>query len=112
LRAGEISADGSSLVVNQRNSGEEILAVQVRSLRRGQQVFLSANPAVAVAADNYPSFVDLHVTCAGETDLRILPKKPPVEVLVDQTPAPPAFAEGFISLAHLAKGEHVVRITY
>jgi hypothetical protein len=73
---------------------------------------LSANPAVDVVLDNNPSFADLHVMCTGETDVRILPKEKPVEVIVDQVRAAPTFAEGFISLAHLAKGEHVVRITY
>jgi hypothetical protein len=112
LMAGEISADGSSLVVSERDSVEEIFAAQVRSLRRGQQLLLSANPAVDVVLDNNPSFADLHVMCTGETDVRILPKEKPVEVIVDQVRAAPTFAEGFISLAHLAKGEHVVRITY
>jgi hypothetical protein len=110
--AGEISADGSSLVVSERDSVEEIFAAQVRSMRRGQRLFLSANPAAQVVLDNHPSFVDLHVMCTGETDLRIFPKKQPVEVIVDQVRATPTFTEGFISLAHLAKGEHVVRISF
>jgi hypothetical protein len=112
LMAGEISTDGSSLVVSERGSGEEIFAAQGRSLRRGQQLFMSANPAVEVVWDNQPSFTNLHVICTGETDLRIFPKKQPVEVIVDQVRITPTLAEGFISLAHLAKGEHVVRISY
>ena len=112
LIAGDISADGSSLVVNERGSVEEILAAQMHSLRRGQQLLLSANPAAEVVLDETPFFADLHVMCTGETNLRLFPKKQPVEVIVDQVRATPTFAEGFISLAHLAKGEHVVRISY
>jgi hypothetical protein len=112
LMAGGFSADSSSLVVSERDGVEEIFAAEVHSLRRGQQSFLSANPAAEVVLDENPSFAELHVMCTGETDLRILPKKQPVDVIVDQVRATPTFAEGFISLAHLAKGEHVVRISY
>jgi hypothetical protein len=112
LTAGEISADGASLVVNEKEGTEEILVAQMRSLRRGQQAILSANPALDVVLDRSTSLDDLHVVCAGETDLRILPQKKPVEVMVDQVRTTATVAEGFIFLAHLAKGEHVVRISY
>ena len=112
LMAGEISADGSSLVVNERDAVEEILAAQVRFLRRGQQVLLSANSAVEVVLDRNPSSDIFQVVCAVETDLKMFPKKTPVEVSVDQVRITPTFAEGFIILSHLAKGEHVVRISY
>jgi hypothetical protein len=110
--AGEISADGASLMVREKDSAESILAAQMRSLRRGQQAILSATPAVDVVLDRTTSFDDLYVVCAGETDLQILPQEKPAEVMVDQVRTFPNIAEGFISLAHLAKGEHFVRITY
>jgi hypothetical protein len=112
LMAGEFSADGSSLVVSERGTIEEILAAQARALHRGQQVLFSANSAVEVVLDRNPSSDDFHVVCAVETDLKMFPKKQPVEVSVDQVRTTPTFAEGFIILSHLAKGEHVVRISY
>ena len=112
LMAGEISADGNSLVVNERDALEEILAAQVRFLHRGQQVLLSANSAVEVVLERNPSSDNFQVACAIETDLKTFPKKKPVEVSVDQVRVTPTFAEGFIILSHLAKGEHVVRISY
>jgi hypothetical protein len=112
LMAGGISADGSTLVVNERDSIEEFFAAQVRSLRRGPQLMMSANPAVDLVLDKNPSVDDFHVVCASETDLKIHPEQEPVEVMVDQARATPIVRQGFISLAHLAKGEHVVRISY
>jgi hypothetical protein len=73
---------------------------------------MSANPAVDLVLDKNPSVDDFHVVCASETDLKIHPEQEPVEVMVDQARATPIVRQGFISLAHLAKGEHVVRISY
>ena len=112
LVAGEISADGSILVVNERDGAEEFFAAQVRSLRRGSQLLLSANPAVELVLAKNPAVDDLHVVCTRETDLKIPTERQPVAVMVDQVRATPIVGGRFVSLAHLAKGEHVVRISY
>ena len=112
LTAGEISTDGTNLVVIEKDGVEEILSAQVRSLRRGQQTLLSATSAVEVVLDKSPSYDDVHLVCASETEVKLFLKKQPVDVMVDQAHTTPTLAGGSISLAHLAKGEHVVRISY
>ncbi|MDR3673938.1 MAG: hypothetical protein P4N24_00505, partial [Acidobacteriota bacterium] len=112
LTAGEISTDGASLVVIEKDGVEEILSAGVRSLRSGQQTLLSANPAAEVVLEESPSYDEVHLVCASETEVKLFPKKQPVDVMVDQAHTIPTLAGGFISLVHLAKGEHVVRISY
>jgi hypothetical protein len=112
LMAGEISTDGNSLVVNERDGVEEFFAATVRSLRRGSQLLMSVDPAVELVLAKNHAVDDFDVVCTRETDLKIHTEQQPVAVMVDQVRATPIVKERFISLAHLAKGEHVVRISY
>jgi hypothetical protein len=112
LTSGEISTDGDSLMVRKDDAAEEVLATEARSLQRGRQLIFSASPAVDVVAKRLPSGVELYLTCAGATDVRIFPERRVVELQVDQGRATPTVVAGFILLAHLTQGEHVVRITY
>ena len=112
LMAGDIVADGAGLVVIERADAEELLAIQVQSLRRGPQTLMSASAPIEAVLENRPSFRNLYLTCASETDLRLFPEKKPVALTVDGVPTTAGITEKFISLAHLAKGEHVLRIAY
>jgi hypothetical protein len=112
LTAGEISTDGDSLVVSKNDTVEEVLATETKSLYRGRQLVFSASPAVDVVAMKSASATELYLTCAGATDVRIFPERRVVGLRVDESRATPTVVEGFIPLAHLIQGEHVVRITY
>lgn len=112
LTAGGISTDGDGLVVSKDGSAENILAVGATWLQRSRQVVFSAVPAADVAMEKLSSATELHLECAGETNLKFLPENRPVGMWIDRVRASLTLAQGFVSLAHLAKGEHVVRIAY
>jgi hypothetical protein len=121
LTAGGLTADGDVLAIKDGNIGEEIFGGNLKFLQRGQQVLFSSNPATDVVLRESPAPVEVHVFCSATTDLRIYAQKPPREVRLDQGLAPyqmvrglvtPPQAGGFISFGRLAKGEHVVSISY
>ena len=100
------------LAINHGNDVEEIFGGNLKSLQRGRQVLFSSNPATDVALREAPAPVEVHVFCSAITDLKIYTEKPPREVRLDQGRATPTQAGGFISFERLAKGEHIVSISY
>jgi transcriptional antiterminator Rof (Rho-off) len=121
LTVGGLTADGDLLAIRQGSGVEEIFGGNLKFLQRGRQVLFSSNPATDVALREAPAAVEVHVFCSAITDLRIYAEKPAREVKLDQGLAPyrtvrglvtPPPAGGYISFERLAKGEHVVSITY
>jgi hypothetical protein len=90
----------------------EIFVSQARSLRREQQALFSSTAAIDALLRASPSFVELRLVCAREIDLKVLAERPPAEVTLDQARVTPVLVGGYVSLAHLTQGEHVVRISY
>jgi hypothetical protein len=112
LTAGGLTADGDVLAIKHGNGVEEIFGGNLRLLRRGELVLFSSNPATDVALREAPARVEVHIFCSAITDLKIYAEKPAREVRLDQGLVTLPQARGFISFERLAKGEHVVNITY
>jgi hypothetical protein len=134
LTAGGLTTDGNLLAFHEREGLREIFISQARSLRRPvpgfsdrlqramsgalgtgrreKQSLLTSTTAVDAVLRMSPSFVELQLDCRRETDVKMLAERPPAQMTLDQVHTAPAWAGGYISLAHLAKGEHVVRISY
>jgi hypothetical protein len=118
LAVGGLTADGDVLAIKHGNGVEEVFGGNVRLLRRGKQLLFSSSPATDVALRAAPAPVEVHVFCSAITDLKIYAEKPAREVTLDGvgTGAPwralTGQAGGFISFERLAKGEHVVSISY
>jgi hypothetical protein len=112
LSTGGVTADGEVLALRDREGLREIFVSQARSLRRDQQALFSSTAAIDALLRTSPSFVELQLVCAREIDLKILAERPPAEVTLDETRVTPSLVGGYVSLAHLSEGEHVVRISY
>ena len=125
LTTGGLTADGDVLALTDRGGLREIFVSQARSLRRerfdfahrpepveGQQELFSSTAAIDALLRASPSFVELRLVCAREIDLKILAERPPAEVTLDQARVTPVLVGGYVSLAQLTQGEHVVRISY
>jgi hypothetical protein len=109
---GGLTVDGDVLAIKHEDGVEEILGGNLKFLQRGQQLLFSSSTATEVALREAPASVEVHVFCSAITDLKIYAEKPAREVRLDQSLVTPPQAGGFISLERLAKGEHVVSISY
>jgi hypothetical protein len=112
LTAGGLTAEADVLAINHGNGAEEIFGGNLKSLKRGEQVLFSSNPAADVTLREAPAPVEVHIFCSAITDLKIYTEKPARDVRLDQGLVTPPQAGGFISFERLAKGEHVVSISY
>ncbi len=112
LSAGDITADGDVLAVSESDGTQQIFSADVHSLRRGQQLLFSSTAAIDAVLRESPSLAELQVLCPAETSLKIRAERQPAEVTLDQGRISAPVVAGFLSLAYLAKGEHVVRISY
>jgi len=112
LIAEGLTAEADVLAISHGNDGQEILGGNLKSLKRGEQVLFTSNPAVDVTLRGIPAPTEVHIFCSAMTDLKIYTEKLPKELRSDQALVPPPHAGGFISFEHLAKGEHVVSISY
>jgi hypothetical protein len=112
LSRGNLTADGDVLAIKNWKGGEEIFGENLKVLRRGKQVLFSSNPATDVAIREPGAPAEIHVFCSATTDLRVYAGKPPREVRLDQELVRAPQGVGLISFAHLAKGEHVVKLSY
>ena len=82
------------------------------ALRFTCPVTRSSNPATDVAIREPEAPVEIHVFCSATTDLGVYAGKPPREVRLDQGLVTAPQGGGLISFEHLAKGEHVVSLSY
>jgi hypothetical protein len=112
LSRGDLTADGDVLAIKNWKGGEEIFGGNLKVLRRGEQVLFSSNPAADVAIREPGAPVEVHVFCSATTDLKVYAGKPPREVRLDQGLVRTPQGGGLISFERLAKGEHVVSLSY
>jgi len=112
LTTGGLTVDGDVLAIKHGNGVEEIFGGNLKSLQRGRQTLFSSSIATDVALSEAPASVEVHVFCPATTDLKIYLEKPAREVRLDQGLVTPAQAGGFISFERLAKGGHIVSISY
>jgi hypothetical protein len=112
LTTGGLTVDGDVLAIKHGNGVEEIFGGNLKSLQRGRQPLFSSSTSTDVALIEAPASVEVHVFCSAATDLKIYAEKPAREVRLDQGLVTPAQAGGFISFERLAKGEHIVSISY
>jgi hypothetical protein len=112
LTTGGLTVDGDVLAIKHGNGVEEIFGGNLKFLQRGRQPLFSSSTATDVALREAPASVEVHVFCPATTDLKIYAEKPAQEVRLDQGLVTPPQAGGFISFERLAKGEHVVSISY
>jgi hypothetical protein len=112
LTASGLSTDGDLLAVTQANGATEIFATHLKSLQRGGQLLASSSAPADLARRETPDAVEVHVQCSALSNLKIYAAKTAREVMLDQGAVNPSQAVGLISLEHLAKGEHVIKITY
>jgi hypothetical protein len=112
LTAGGLTAEADVLAIRHGNSVEEVFGGNLKFLQRGRQVLFSSSPATDVVLREAPAPVEVHVFCSVITDVKIYAEKPAREVRLDQGLVTPPQAGGFISFERLAKGEHVVSISY
>jgi hypothetical protein len=134
LTAGDLTADGDLLAFRERQGLREIFVREARFLRRPvpgppdqrqrtvlgtlgtgrrqEQSLLTSTTAIDARLLMGASSVDVQLDCQGESEVKILAERPPAEMTLDGARVAPAYAGGYVSLAHLAKGEHVARISY
>jgi hypothetical protein len=112
LRRGDLTADGDVLAIKNWKGGEEIFGGNLRVLRRGKQVLFSSNPSTDVAIREPEAPVEIQVFCSATTDLRVYAGKPPREVRLDQGLVRAPQGAGLLTFEHLAKGEHVLSLSY
>jgi hypothetical protein len=75
-------------------------------------VLFSSNPATDVDVRQPGAPAEIHVFCSATTDLTVYAGKPPREVRLDQVLVKASQGGGLISFEHLAKGEHVISLSY
>lgn len=107
-----MTADGDVLAIKNWKGREEILGGNLKALRRGEQVLFSSSPATDVAIREPGDPVEIDVFCSATTDLRVYAGKPPREVRLDQELVRIPQGAGLITFEHLARGEHVVSLSY
>jgi hypothetical protein len=112
LTTGGLTVDGDVLAIKHGNGVEEIFGGNLKSLQRGQQLLFSSSAGAEVALREAPASVEVYVFCSVISDLKIYAERPAREVRLDQGVVTPAQAGGFISFRRLAKGEHIVNISY
>ncbi len=112
LTTGNLAAEADVLAINHENDAEEIFGRNLKSLKSGEQVLVISNPAADVTLRGIPAPTEARIFCSSITSLKIWVEKLPREVRLDQTLVTPSGAGGLISFERLAKGEHVVSISY
>jgi hypothetical protein len=112
LTTADLTADADVLAIKHGNGVEEILSGNLKVLQRGRLVLFTSSPATDVALRESPTALEVQIFCSAMTDLKIHAEKPAREVRLDQGLVTPRQAGGFISFERLAKGEHVVSISY
>ena len=112
LSRGDFSIDGDVLAIENAKGQEEIFGGNVKVLRHGNKVLFSSDLATDVAIREPDTPDEIHVFCSAATDLKVYAGKPPRQVRLDQALVKPLQDSGLLTFAHLAKGEHVISLSY
>jgi hypothetical protein len=111
LSVGDLSADGDALAVINQAEATDIFAENLRSIERRQQAVFSSSAPVDVVMRKTSAAEEFHIACTSETDLKIRAERKPAELTLDGAKVVPQAGE-IIVFPQLAKGEHVVRVSY
>jgi len=112
LSSNGLTADAEVLALRNRDNQREIFVSQARSLRREQQPLFSSTAPIDALLRISPSSVELRVVSVRGTNLKVFAERTPVEVTLDQARVTPSLVGGYVALAPLTRGEHVLRISY
>lgn len=112
LNLGDLTAESDVLAIRNSNGEEEVFGGNLKDLRRGKDVLLSANPATDVTISQPSAPVEIHVFCSAKTDLIVNTGKTPREVSLDRTLVKAPRVADSLTFGQLAKGEHIISIRY
>lgn len=112
---GEVSSDGDAAAISRRGGLQNVLAVRADGLRLAGRLLFSVEPNtsnVDIVMQQEAAGENVHVACLKETNLQVRIMRNPIDVTVDGARIPLLTSNGFVSINHLGKGEHVVEIHY
>ena len=112
LTAEDLTTDGDVLAISKVMGEDEVFSGNAKLLQRGARAIFTSDRITDVALRETPDFAEVHLFCSAMTNVKIYAKRQPSEVKLDQGLVTAFQAEGFISLEHLTKGDHVVSISY
>lgn len=112
---GGVSSSGDAAAITRREGLQDVLAVRADGLRLAGRLLFSVEPytsKVDIVIQQEPAGENVHVACWKETNLQVRITRNPIDVTVDGARIPLLATNGFVSINHLGKGEHVVEIHY